>query len=266
MPDLLVAYRGLLRVGVATALAYRVRLGVSILTSLFPLVLMAVWLTLVDEVGPAQDWGREDFASYYVAAALLFHLTNSYVTWLWDADLRSGDLNYKLLKPVAPAHTYLTLELGLRVVTLAAMVPFLAVVTLTVDAVRYTASPVRLLGVLAAVALGYLLSCAMASCFAMLGFWSTQAGNVYALWWGAGAFLSGFISPLSLFPGWLQAAAQVLPFRNAVGFPIELLLGRLDGGAALFGFAVGAAWLAAFALAYRALWRRGLRHYQAVGG
>ena len=34
----------------------------------------------------------------------------------------------------------------------------------------------------------------MAMAFATIGFWTTQAGNLYSLWWGIGAFLSGWIA------------------------------------------------------------------------
>jgi ABC-2 type transport system permease protein len=58
----------------------------------------------------------------------------------------------------------------------------------------------------------------------------------------------------------------VLPFRTAMGFPVELLMGRLDAREAAYGFAVGLGWLVAFAVLYRIVWRHGVRRYQAVAG
>ena len=112
---MIAAYRALLRAHIGVGLAYRARLTIWILSSLFPLLLMAVWLAVVDEVGPAAGWGRTDFVSYYAAAALLYHTTQSFLIWTWDDDLRSGNLSYKLLKPIDPFHQYLTQEIGFRI-------------------------------------------------------------------------------------------------------------------------------------------------------
>jgi ABC-2 type transport system permease protein len=71
---------------------------------------------------------------------------------------------------------------------------------------------------------------------------------------------------LVLMPDWLRTVAVVLPFRTAMGFPVELLMGRLDARQTVSGFAVGLGWLAVFALLYRIGWRHGVRRYQAVAG
>jgi ABC-2 type transport system permease protein len=72
---MIAAYRALIHAHIGVGLAYRARLTIWTLSSLFPLLLMAVWLAVVDEVGPAAGWGRTDFVSYYAAAALLYHTT-----------------------------------------------------------------------------------------------------------------------------------------------------------------------------------------------
>lgn len=262
---LALAYRGLLRAAVQEALTYRGRMLLWLLTGLFPLLLMAVWLTVVDSTGPAAGWDRSDFASYYVAAAVLFQLTTSALTWRWDDDMRSGELSARLLRPVEPFHQYAALEVGSKAVMAVLSVPVLIVATVALPLVRYPAGPGLAL-VVPAVLLALALSVVMSMAFALVAFWTTQAGNLYALWWGVGAFLSGWIAPLDLMPAWLRSVALALPFRAVVGFPLELALGRLDAGEVLLGFAVALGWLAAFAALYRVGWRAGVRRYQAVGG
>lgn len=263
---LAVAYRGMVRGALANALAYRGRVAIWVLTSLFPLIMMAVWLNVVAEQGPAAGWDRRDFVSYYVAGALVFQVTSSYLVWVWDEDLRSGSMSFKLLKPVGVFHQFLSQELGVRLVTLGFLLPIVVVAALTLDDVRYPVGAAGLALAALAVLLGFLLSCTMAMSFALIGFWSTQSGNLYSLWWGAGAFLSGWIAPLDVLPAGLRSAAMVLPFRSTIGFPIELLLGRLDADEVVVGFAVTLAWLSAFATVFVLGWRAALRQYQAVGG
>jgi ABC-2 type transport system permease protein len=260
------AYRAMLRAWVGVGLAYRARLTVWILASLFPLLLMAVWLAVVDEVGPAAGWTRPDFISYYAAAAVLYHATSSYLIWTWDADLRSGDLSFKLLKPIDPFHQYLSHEVGFRAVVILILVPALIVLTLLVPDLRYQVSPIGWTLVVLAALLGFLLNVLMAMAFATVGFRTTQVGNLYSLWWGAGAFLSGWIVPLALLPAPLAAIAQVLPFRASMGFPLEMALDRLSVAEIAFGFLVTLLWISVFVILYRIGWRTGIKQYQAVGG
>ncbi|SBT44237.1 ABC transporter permease [Micromonospora narathiwatensis] len=266
MRDVLTAYPALVRSATLVAVTYRGRIALSVLTVFFPLLMMAVWLTVVAEGGPPAGWSTGDFLSYYAAATLLWNLTGDRVVWQWDADLRSGDLSVRLLRPVHPFHQYASGDLGHRLLFLTMLVPALVLAALLVPGLDYPVTPGRLVAVAAAVVLAYALSLVMASTFALIGFWSTQASNVWLLWWGLGSFASGWVAPLALMPDWLRTAALVLPFRTAMGFPVELLMGRLDAGQAAYGFAVGLGWLAVFGLLYRVAWRRGVRRYQAVAG
>jgi len=78
--------------------------------------------------------------------------------------------------------------------------------------------------------------------------------------------LAGQIAPTGLLPGGLRTAAEWLPFRYMLGFPIEILLGRVQGDALVRGMILQLVWLAASGgLAY-ALWRLGVRRHAAVGG
>lgn len=260
------AYPGLIRASVQVALTYRGRMVLWVVSGFFPLLLLAVWLTVVAESGPPAGWTAADFLSYYAAAAVLWHLSGQHVVWEWDADMRSGDLSARLLRPVHPFHQYAASDLGHRVVMLTGLLPVLIVAALVVPGLDYDLGPVDALLVLASVVLAYALSLTMASTVALLGFWSTQTTNIWMLWWGVGSFASGWVAPLELMPGWLRDVAVVLPFRSTLGFPAELVSGRLDAQGIAVGFAVGVGWTAAFAVVYAFGWRRGVRRYQAVAG
>jgi len=266
MRDLLAAYPPLVRSATQLAVTYRGRTILGVITGFFPLLTMAVWLTVVAEAGPPAGWTTGDFLSYYAAATLLWNLSGDQVVWQWDADMRSGDLSVRLLRPVHPFHQYATSNLGHRLVSLTMLVPVLVIAALLVPGLDYPTNPVRLAATALALALAYAVGLTMASTFALIGFWSTQTTNAWMLWWGLGSFTSGWVAPLALMPDWVRTAAAILPFRTTMGFPVELLMGRLDVRQTLFGFAVGLGWLAVFALLYRIIWRRGIRRYQAVAG
>jgi ABC-2 type transport system permease protein len=260
------AYPALLRASAMLALAYRGRLLLWFVGGLFPFLLMAVWLTVVDGGGAPPGWNSGDFLAYYVAAAVVYQLTSSSLIWIWDGDLRTGELAARLLRPVEPVHQYVAHQAGSALVSTLLLLPVVAGAALLVPSLDYDLTLPRAVGGLAAAALAFALATAMAAVCALIGFWTTQTANVWMLWWGLGSFASGWIAPLELMPGWLQDAGHVLPFWYAMGFPVELVLGRLDPVAIARGFAVGVAWLALFTVLHRPLWRAGIRRFQVVGG
>jgi ABC-2 type transport system permease protein len=99
----------------------------------------------------------------------------------------------------------------------------------------------------------------------LVTFWTTRVGAVFELYFTLELLLSGRLVPLALLPLWAQTVADVLPFKWAIGFPIEVLLGRYTWQATLLGFGAQALWCAIGLLLTRMLWRSAIRRFSAVG-
>lgn len=266
MIKLLRVYRVLLRAAWLRALEYRAQLILWLLSSVFPLVMMAVWLALVDQAGAINGWGQSDFISYYVATTLVSQLTSAYLVWTWDENIRTGSLSMKLLKPVDPAHQMIGLELmGWKMLVALIIGPIVIMLALLSPSVNYTTNPLFLLAFVATVTLAGLMNVALACLFGVIAFWTTQSRNLYNLVFGVGQFLAGFIAPLAMFPEGIQQIARVLPFRSTLGLPVEILMGRLSLSEIGIGLAVTMLWGVLFFILYRALWPYALRRYEAVG-
>jgi len=113
--------------------------------------------------------------------------------------------------------------------------------------------------------LAFLLRFLLEWTLAQAAFWTTRVSAINQSYFVMMLFLSGQVAPLALFPPWLQVAASILPFRWTLGFPVELLLGRLTPAEALMGLGVQAAWVALAYVLMRIVWRAGIRLYSAVG-
>jgi ABC-2 type transport system permease protein len=100
---------------------------------------------------------------------------------------------------------------------------------------------------------------------ALAAFWTTRVSALNQMYFLLMLFFSGEIAPLELLPHSVRVIAFVLPFRWTIGFPTELLLGRLTPAQTLTGMAMQAAWLAASLVLMRFVWRAGLKVYSAVG-
>jgi ABC-2 type transport system permease protein len=112
---------------------------------------------------------------------------------------------------------------------------------------------------------------AMALRFAMewtlagAAFWVTRVSAINQLYFVVFLFLSGFAVPLPLLPGPVQPLATWLPFYRTLGFPVDVLLGRLDPVQIASGFAAQVAWLVIAVVLLNAMWAKGIRQYSAVG-
>lgn len=100
----------------------------------------------------------------------------------------------------------------------------------------------------------------------LAAFWTTRINAINQIHHMALLFFSGQIAPYELLPRPLQWASSVLPFRWTLGFPVELILGRLTPNQVLTGIAAQAVWLVAALALLKIAWRASLKKYSAVGG
>ncbi|WP_313998626.1 ABC-2 family transporter protein [uncultured Paenibacillus sp.] len=77
---------------------------------------------------------------------------------------------------------------------------------------------------------------------------------------------SGVVIPIALFPGWLAAVVQWLPFQAIAYLPSSVFTGRSAGEAAWFAFGLQGIWFAALILPIWALWRAARRRLFVQGG
>jgi ABC-type uncharacterized transport system permease subunit len=90
--------------------------------------------------------------------------------------------------------------------------------------------------------------------------WSLMVMSSFVMSFAGGEFL-----PVAMMPEPLQRAFECLFPYWALGAPVELFLGRLDGGDFLRGVVTLGVWIAGLELARRWLWRRGSLRYAGSG-
>ncbi len=264
MRRILRAFPTLLRVGFAEAVAYRAELIVWMLTTTMPLVMMALW-TAVSREGPFGRFGREDFIAYYLAALIVRTLTSCWVVWEMNQEVRSGTLSLRLLRPIHPFIAYATQHIAaipLRAVLAVPVAIILLVATGTDNVAR---DPVVLAIIPFTIAGAWLITFFSMTILGSLAMVMERSVAVWEIWMGMFAVLSGYLVPLELLPRWIGDIAAWLPFRYMLGFPVELIIGMADRGAALQGLAVQVGMVGALALLSGIVWRAGLKRFEAYG-
>ena len=259
------AYPTLLRANFAVAAEYRARTIVWILSSVLPLVMMMVWLTVAEQQGgQVAGYNRIGFISYFLAVVLIRRLTGAWIIWDVDRDIRQGTLSPKLLHPIDPAHYLFTRILAFRLSQIPIIGPPVIIAAWLLGA-QYDLSPATLLLTVGAIFGAFLIEFMAQMALGMSAFWITQASALGEGWLFLRALLSGWIVPIDLFPPAVTAALFYLPFRYMLSLPVEILLGRLSLGEIGQAYLIQYSWAIGFFILFRLLWRRGLKHYSAVG-
>ena len=255
-----------LKTGVASMLQYRATLVIWLIGNILePLIYLVVWSTVArSSGGTVGGYGAQDFAAYYIVLMLVNQVTFTWVMYEFDYRIREGTFSADLLHPVHPIHADIAENLSSKAVSL----PFVVAASAGLAAVFHPAlklTPLAVAAFIPALILAFLVRFLVDWTVALAAFWMTRVTAINQIHYMAVLFFSGQIAPLTVLPRPLQVVANILPFRWTIGFPVEILLGRLTTAQVLTGFAVQAAWLAAAALLVRVAWRVSVRRYSAVG-
>ncbi len=255
-----------LKTGIASMLQYRATLFIWLIGNILePLIYLVVWSTVSRSSGGSiGGYDAKGFAAYYIVLMLVNQATFTWVMYEFDYRVREGMFSPVLLHPVHPIHADIAANLSSKVVSLPFM--FGAAVGLTAifhPAFRFAAWSLAVF--VPALVLGFLVRFLVEWTIALAAFWTTRVTAINQIHFMAMLFFSGQIAPLAVLPAPLRVVATILPFRWTVGFPVELILGRLTPGQALAGFGAQAAWLIAAAVIVKFAWRASVKNYSAVG-
>jgi ABC-2 type transport system permease protein len=255
----------ILRVSFAEAVAYRAEFLVWILSTNMPLVMLALWAAVAREA-PVGRFGERDFVAYYLATLIVRLLTGCWVIWALNMEIRQGTMALRLLRPIHPLVSLAAENIAALPLRGLVAVPIAAGMLLAAGASHVTHDPV-LLALFPLTVLGAWTITFLSMAFVgILAFFLESAASLFGVWFGFYSVLSGYLIPLELFPRWVSGLARVLPFRYALGYPVELLLGMEGRGQALRELAIQWGYVAALLAGVMALWRAGVRRYSAFGG
>jgi ABC-2 type transport system permease protein len=253
--------RALFALYLSYMLEFRAEIYLWVLASALPLILLGVWARAAES--GAFPLSRLEFIRYFIAVFVVRQFTFIWVIWEFEDLVVTGNLSLQLLQPLDPVWRFVASHVTERVVRL----PLVLAVVGMCFALYPEAIWLPTLGQLASAAA--LLVLAFAARFilqymmSMLAFWSERAAAIEELWFVVHLFLSGLIAPLDVYPEPVRRFTELTPFPYLIYYPVNLLLGRsapLVRAALVLAVWGGLGWVV-----QRALWRRGLRRYSAMG-
>ena len=266
MRDLLGLYIQQFKTTFASMLQYRASLFIWMIGQVLePLIYLVVWTTVsASRGGSVGGYTASQFAAYYIVFMLVNQVTYTWIMWEYEYRIREGLLSPALLRPVHPIHADIAENISSKLVSLPVMLLIAATLALLFKPQAAPQIWAILLFVPAAL-LAFLLRFLVEWTLAQAAFWTTRVSAINQVYFVLLLFLSGQMAPLTLFARPIQILAAILPFQWMIGYPVELILGRLTPLQALTGLAAQFVWLLLSLGLVRIVWRAGIRVYSAVG-
>lgn len=229
-----------------------------------PLVFLFVWAAAAGQ-GTVGGFSRNDFVLYYTVLILINQLTYPTSTWTTGESIRSGTLSTWLLRPLPVIYEAVASDIAVKMVC----TPFVLILTVLLGLtmkIKFTFDGVNLLLMMVTLVMAQVLRFMVTYIIAIAAFWTQRIDSMLTLVNTFTFIFAGQMAPTILLPGFLQRLADILPFRYMLGFPIEVLMGKLSPAQLTAGLAMQVVWTAAALTVYGFVWRRGIKTYTAIGG
>jgi ABC-2 type transport system permease protein len=257
-------WKAMLRIFIQKQVVHREFWLVLVLNGVLPLLVpLLAWSALADAADgfSIQGWTVDTFMQYYVLNFLIYSLSYTSIHHEMGALIRTGQMNYWLLRPLSFAEFALSFSAA-RVLVMSVF--SLGVLVLLVTTGFVTFQWAQLFLALQVVPLSVVLLILMTISIGMLAFWLIECDGAFAAILLFLQFFGGLILPLDLFPPWIRPVSAILPLQYVFGLPAEAIV-RMEYGLVpviLFGQSL---WILALCIISAVLWRRGIHYYDAVG-
>lgn len=190
-------------------------------------VYVFVWLAIYNQTGNAGGFKLSQMITYYILVASI----SSVVSWGINEDMahsiRNGNINKELLNPISYFQYYFGINLGELSFALV-----IGIATFLICNIFWTITlPINIgnfLLFLFVIILGIPVTFFLQMIVGTVGFYSSSIWGMQILRKSIISIFSGIIAPITLFPGWFQKLANILPFKDLVYTPINIWLGQIS--------------------------------------
>lgn len=266
----LAKYATVFNLGIQNTFVYRWNYFLRALFGLVPLAgTVFLWHAVFKERGGSlrgYDYGAMIY--YYLLTILVSNLvTPTEDEWQIASDIREGQINSYLTKPVNYLGYRFSIFLSGRLVfTAVTIVPIALIFFYFRDYLVFPSNPATYFWSLLSLVMAAFIQFFITYTLAMMAFWILEISTIVFIVYSFEYFLGGQMFPIDIMPAGVQAVMKWLPFYYELFCPIAIFQERLHGAQLYEALAIQIGWLLLMLLAAHGMWKRGLGHYQAVGG
>jgi ABC-2 type transport system permease protein len=263
-------YVTVFNLGLQNTFVYRWNYFLRAVFGLIPLAgTVFLWRAVFREPGGGMHgYNYGSMIYYYLLTIVVSNLvTPTEDEWQIAADIREGQINSFLTKPVNYlAYRFSIFLSGRLVYTAVTIPPVLAILFYFRDYLSFPPNVLTYVCTLFSLVMAALMQFFITYTIALLAFWILEISTIVFIVYSFEYFLGGQMFPVDIMPAGIQAVMKWLPFYYEIFCPIAIFMERLRGAEMGQALAIQAVWVVLTWAAAHFMWKRGLGHYQAVGG
>src|SRR3954465_14169777 len=240
-------YLSVFNIGLQNTFVYRWNYFLRALFALIPLAgTVVLWRAVFQERGGGlhgYDYGSMIY--YYLLTILVSNLvTPTEDEWQIAADIREGQINSFLTKPMDYLGYRFSIFLSGRVVfTAVTLPPIILIFTYFRHYVHFPGNPLTYIYALVSLVLPALIQFFITYTIAIMAFWILEISTIAFIVYSFEYFLGGQMFPIDIMPAGVQAVMKWLPFYYELFCPVAIFLERLRGAELVSALSIQAGWL-----------------------
>ncbi|PJC36941.1 hypothetical protein CO046_03195 [Candidatus Peregrinibacteria bacterium CG_4_9_14_0_2_um_filter_53_11] len=259
-------YLSIMRLGWLDAIEYRTEFFIGIFGWSIRLVIaLFLWAAVAQASGgTVGGYTFPEIMVYFLVVQILSSFIFSRVSFVMAMDIYRGDFVNFLLKPINYVGMRMVHELTRNAFrTILTFLLFGVVIAFVGELPGLTATRlgIAILSMIGA----YLLNFFIVGIIALSAFWITSSNRLTFIYFGILTIFSGMMIPLDLFPEPFKEIVLNLPFAFIFYFPAKVFQNPADPLTFLPQLGLQWLYLSLIGLLMWFLYRRGVRHFEAVG-
>jgi len=236
----------------------------ALFISIILFIFLQIWTTLGQEQGLLQGYTVPQLLWYLAfAEVILFSSGNEWLEKIGE-EVRSGALGLHLLKPM----NYVGAKFSLHFENF--LYSFFSIGIFAFSVCYFLVGPIpvsitTVLTAFIAATLGALLNFFFITTLGLLAFWLEDVSSIWWIYSKLLFIIGGMLIPLDLYPDWLQAITNYLPFSYIMYWPAKILV-NYAGINILSVFGMQLLWILIAAFILTSTYLAGIRQVNMHGG
>lgn len=250
-----------------TAMAYRVRFFISLLSGMVQaLILYYIWQVVFRGQTELKGFTLAEMVTYLFISYAVRNLYSFYTEVGISSRIRDGSVAMELIKPLNYQLARFFESLG--PVLIEGILTGLIVLAVGFGVFNINGPASLTTGVVFSLSLGLslLVNFCLNYIVGLFSFWTTGVFGLVNSKRFILDFFSGGLVPLAFFPGWLRNVALVLPFNSIVHLPVSIYLGRIEGPQMVQALLIQTMWVVVLWLLGSLMWSQASKQVTIHGG
>ncbi len=260
-------FRSYIKIGVLDALEMRFQLLYWLYVNMAPILLMTfLWSQVYAHKPIIGGFSLNMMVTYYLLTRLINRIISTYSEERIAKDIKDGQLNQHITRPM----NYITYKfgerLGIRAVNLIIVIPIYVILAIILR--KYMIIELDAITTLY-LSVNFFLSLIsyffLACIIGMMAFFMLETHALNGLKDQLISIISGYMFPLSFLPESVQSVFAYLPFSYYYNFPLQIYFHKISPSQIYQGLGVQLIWITIFYGITLAIWRYGTKDYEGTG-